>query len=123
MEEKNTIALTTIIILVFIWRFARTRQLYLTSLKVQTLDIRPIVFNPSNPHDFIEQVILGRRSIKPISFFVRGFVLAAVGLCLISLKDYRPPLVWIVISMISLYVPWCILHGVMLKNASTSKLL
>jgi len=121
VEDINTIALGIIIVLVFIWRFARTRQLYLTSLKIRTLALRPIVFNPRNPHDIIEQVILGRRSIKPASFFIRAFVLAVVALCLLPFKDYEPFLFWIVISMISLYVPWCIVHGVLLNNAPRSK--
>jgi len=121
LEEKNTITLGIIIVLVFIWRFARTRQLFLTSLKVRSLGLQPIAFNPRNPRDSIEQVILGRRSIEPAAFFVRAFVLAVVALCLLPFKDYEPPLFWIVIAMISFYLPWCIVHGVMLKNAPRSK--
>jgi len=74
-----------------------------------------------NPRNIVEKVLLGRRSIEPVAFFVRALVLAVVALCLLPFKDYEPPLFWIVISMISLYVPWCIVHGVMLKNASASK--
>ncbi len=118
----NTTTLGVIIVLVFIWRFTRTRQLYLTSLKVHTLALDPIAINLSNLRNFVDQVILGRRSIKPISFFVRGFVLAVVGLCLIPFRDYEPPLVWLVVIMISLYVPWCIVHGILLRNAIARKI-
>lgn len=121
MKDNNTITLGIVIVLVFIWRFARTRQLFLTSLKIRSLGLQSIAFNPRNPRDFIDQVILGRRSIEPASFFVRGFVLAVVALCLLPFKNYEPPFFWIVIAMISFYVPWCIVHGVMLNNAARSK--
>ena len=121
MKDTNATTLGILIVLVFIWRFARTHQLYLTSLKVQTLALPPIAFNPRNPRAFLEQVILGRRSIEPNSFFIRGFVLAVVALCLLPFKHYELPLFWLVITMISLYIPWCILHGVMLQKALRNK--
>jgi hypothetical protein len=116
MVDTNTIALGILIVFVFIWRFVRTRQLYLTSLKVRKHGLQPIAFNPRDPHSIIQQALLGRRSIEPASFFIRAFVLAVVALCLLPFKDYEPPLCWIVIAMIALYVPWCVAHGVMLKK-------
>ena len=116
MLDSNTVVLGILIILAFVWRFARTRQLYLTSLKAGVPGSKPIPFNPRNLHSFVEQALLGRRSIKPVSFFIRAFVLAIVALCLLPFKDYEPPLWWLVIAMIALYIPWCIFHGVMLKK-------
>jgi hypothetical protein len=116
MVDTNRIALGLVIILVFIWRFARTRQLYVTSLQVHARGSEPVPFNPHDLHSFVQQVLLGRRSIKPTSFFIRAVVLAAVAVCLLPFKDYEPLLLWLVIVLIALYVPWCILHGVMLKK-------
>jgi len=116
MVDTNTIALGIVIVLAFIWRFARTRQLYLTSLHVQTGDLEPIAFNPHDLHSFVQQALLGRRSIKPISFFIRAFVFMVVAACLFPFKDYEPLLYWLVVVLIALYVPWCIVHGVMLKK-------
>ena len=115
----NTIALGILILLVFIWRFARTRQLYLTSLRVQTSGLEPTPFGLHDIHSFIEQVILGHRSLKPITFFIRAFVLSAVAACLLPFKHYDPVLFWIVISMLVANVPWCIAHGIMLKRKLT----
>ena len=120
MVDTNRIVLGLVIILVFIWRFARTRQLYVTSLHVHTHGTEPIPFNPHDLHGFVQHVLLGCRSVKPISFFIRAFVLAAVAVCLLPFKDYEPLLFWFVIVLIALYVPWCILHGVMLKKKVAS---
>jgi len=114
--DTNTIALGILIVLVFLWRFARTRQLYLTSVKVRTLGLQPIAFNPRDPHSIVQQALLGRRSIEPASFYVRAFVLAVVALGLLPFKDYKPALSWAVIALIALYVPWCVAHGVMLQK-------
>ena len=114
--NTNTIALGTIILLVFIWRFARTRQLYLTSLHVQAYGLEPIPFNPRDLGSFVQQALLGRRSLKPTSFFIRAFVFAVVAACLLPFKGYEPLLYWLVVVLIAVYVPWCILHGVMLKR-------
>jgi hypothetical protein len=121
VEDINKTVLGIMIILVFVWRFVRTRQLYQTSLKVLTLGLQPVAFNLRDPRDFVEQVLLGRRSIKPAGFFIRAIVLAIVAISLLPFKDYEPPLLWIAISMISLYILWCIVHGVLLKNESKSK--
>ena len=74
---------------------------------------------PFRPHDlgsFIQQALLGRRSVGPTSFFIRGLVFAVVATCLLPFKHYKPPLFWLVVALIALYVPWCIAHGLMLKR-------
>jgi len=118
MVDKNTIALGIIIILVFIWRFARTRQLYLTSLSVEACYSEPIPFKVHDLRSFYEQALLGRRSVKPTSFFIRAIIFLIVAVCLLPFKSYEPHLYWLVIILIALYVPWCIVHGVMLKKKS-----
>ena len=120
MVDTNTITLGIIIALVSIWRFARTRQLYLTSLHVQACGSEPIPFKPYDLRSFIEQALLGRRSMKPTSFFIRGFVFAVVAGCLLPFKDYEPLICWLAIVLIALYVPWCIVHGVLLKKRLSS---
>ena len=116
MVDTNTILLGIVIALVFIWRFARTRQIYLTSLHMQAYGSEPIPFKPRDLRSFVEQALLGRRSMKPTSFFIRGFILVVVAGCLLPFKDYEPLTYWLAIILIVLYVPWCIGHGVMLKK-------
>jgi hypothetical protein len=116
MIHTNTIALGIVIVLAFIWRFARTRQLYLTSLNVRTRGSEPIPFNPHDLRSFVQQALLGRRSVKPTSFFIRAFVFMLVAACLLPFKDYEPLLYWLVIVLIAFYVLWCIVHGIMLKK-------
>jgi hypothetical protein len=116
MNEVPTLPLAVIIALVFAWRFARTRQLYITSLAVREGRLGDRPFNPRDPRSIFSQGLLGRRSIQPNSFFIRGVVLAAVAVCLLPFKGYAPSLWWLVIALIALYVPWCIAHGVMLKR-------
>jgi hypothetical protein len=115
----NTIVLGILIILVFIWRFARTHQLYLTSLRVQTCGLKSTPFEQHDIHGFTQQVLLGHRSLKPISFFIRAFVLSAVAACLLPFKHYDPVLYWIVMLMLAVYIPWCIVHGILLKRKLT----
>jgi len=116
MADRNTIALGIVIVLAFLWRFARTRQLYLTSLHVHAHGLEPIVFKPHDLRGFVEQALLGRRSIEPISFFVRAFVLAVVAVTLFPFKGFAPIIYWLVAVLIALYIPWCVAHGVMLKK-------
>jgi len=116
MVDTNTIALGIVIVLAFIWRFARTRQLYLYSLQVQTCGSEPIPFNPRDLRSFVRQALLGRRSLKPTSFFIRAFVFMIVAACLLPFKDYEPLLYRLVVVLIALYVPWCIVYGVKLKK-------
>lgn len=116
MFGTDTIALGIVIVLLFIWRFACVHQLYLTSLHVQACGSEPIPFNPHDLRSFVQQTFLGRRSVKPISFFIRPFVFMVIGACLFPFKDYEPLLYWLIIVLIALYVPWCIVHGIMLKK-------
>ncbi len=111
-----TLPLSVIIALAFAWRFARTHQLYITSIAVQEGHLPDKPFNPRDPRSILSQGLLGRRSIQPKSFFIRGIVLAAVALCVLPFKVYAPSLWWLVIALIALYVPWCIAHGVMLER-------
>jgi len=116
MVDAITVTLGIVIVVAFIWRLIRIHQLYLTSLHVQACDSKPIQFNPHDLRSFLGQTILGRRSIKPISFFIRAFVFVLVAVCLFPFKAYAPLLYQLVIVLTALYVPWCIVHGVMLKN-------
>jgi len=116
MVATNSTALGIVIVLVFIWRFVRTRQLYLTSLHVQACGSEPIPFSPHGLRSFVHQALLGRRSVRPTSFFIRAFVFVVVAACLLPFKDYEPLLYWLVVVLIVLYIPWCIVHGVMLKK-------
>jgi hypothetical protein len=121
MVDTNTIAFGIIIVLVFIWRFARTRQLYLTSLQTQTNGSEPIPFNPRDFRSFVHQALLGHRSMKPISFLIRPAVFVVVAVCLLPFKHYEPILYWLVVILVTLYVPWCIVHGVMLQKKTPDK--
>jgi hypothetical protein len=116
MANTNNVALGIIIVLAFIWRFARTRQLYLTSLRAKVGASEPISFSPHDLRSFIEQAFLGRRSMRARSFFVRALVFLVVALCLLPFKQYNLWLFWLVIVLIALYVIWCIAHGVMLNR-------
>ena len=116
MPDRDTILIGIVIVCVFLWRFARTRRLYLTSLQVHTQGLDPIRFKPHDLHSFLDQGLLGRRSVEPASFFVRAFVLAVVAMCLFPLRNFAPLLYRIVIVMIVLYVPWCVVHGILLKK-------
>jgi len=116
MVDRNVIAIGIVIVLIFLWRFACTRRLYLTSLHGQKGGLEPIAFNPHDLRSFMQHAFLGRRSIKPASFFIRAFVYLVVAAGLIPFKDWEPFLYWLVVILIALYVPWCILHGVMLKK-------
>lgn len=113
---SNTILMGIILVLVFAWRFARTRQLYLTSLKVGAGGSEPIAFKPHDLRSFVDQALLGRRSMKPASFFIRAIVFVIIAVCLLPFKDYEPQLYWLVMGLIALYGPYCIWHGVMLKK-------
>ena len=110
--NTNTIALGIVIVLIFVWRAARTRHLYLTSLRVLESGSEPIPFKPHDVRSFVDQALLGRRTMKPTSFFIRAIVFAVVAFCLLPFKDYEPILYWLVVTLIVLYIPWCVVHGV-----------
>lgn len=116
MEHAKIITLEIIIVLFFIWRFIRTRRLYLTSIQEQTSEqgISPLK-HPSF-HNFVKMGLLGQRKIKPISFYIRGIVFLVVAVCLLPFKSYSPIFYWLVVTLIAFYVPWCIIHGIMLKK-------
>jgi hypothetical protein len=116
MVDRNTVVFGILIVLAFIWRFARTRQIYLVSLDVQTGGSEAIPFRPYDLRSFVSQALLGHRSLNPTSFFIRGFVFLVVAVGLIPFKDYEPPLYLLFVVLIVLYVPWCIAHGLMLKK-------
>jgi membrane-bound metal-dependent hydrolase YbcI (DUF457 family) len=116
MVDRNTVVFGILIVLVFIWRFARTRQIYLVSLDVQAGGSDPISFSPDDLPSFFSQVLLGHRSLTPTSFFIRGFVFLVVAVGLLPFKDYEPTLYLLCVVLIGLYVPWCIAHGLMLKK-------
>jgi hypothetical protein len=116
MIDTNTIVLGVLIILAFLWRFARTRNLYLTSVRIQVNGLDPIPFKPHDVRSFIQQALLGNRTMKPGSFFIRAFVFVIVAFGLLPFKDYEPVLYWLVILLVALYAPWCILHGLLLKR-------
>ena len=116
MVDRSTSVLGILIVLAFIWRGARTRQLYLTSLQVQARGLEPIPFRPRDLGSFVQQALLGRRSIKPSSFLIRAFVFVVVAVCLLPLKNYEPFLYWLVALLIAAYALWCVVHGVMLTT-------
>lgn len=116
MADRDIIIIGIVIFLIFLWRLARTRRLYLTSLHVHVHGLEPIPFKPHDLRGFVDQVLLGRRSIKPNSFFIRAGILAVVAASLLPFKDFAPDLYWLVTGLIVLYVPWCAMHGFMLRR-------
>jgi hypothetical protein len=113
MDTDTTIP-AVLIILVFIWRFIRTHQLYTTSLQNDgpSFELRDL-------HDlrsFVSQVLLGHRRVEPESFFIRGAVFAIVTACLFPFRSYEPVLYWLVVALVSIYVPWCAVYGILLKR-------
>jgi hypothetical protein len=116
MDEMPTLALALVIVLVFAWRFARTRNLYLTSLAVKRGGVALQPFNPRDLRNLFHQALMGRRSMQPKSFLIRALGLAVVGICLLPFKRYEPSLWWLVIILIASYVLWCIAHGIALHN-------
>jgi hypothetical protein len=107
-----------VVVLVFIWRFARTRQLYLTSLQVQAGGSEPVPFRPRDLRSFVHQALLGRRSVKPISFLIRASVFVVFAACLLPFKNYEPLLYWLVVVLVALYAPSCIVYGIKLSRLS-----
>jgi hypothetical protein len=116
MSEEAIIFLEAAVILFFIWRFARTHQLYRFSQRVLRGLEAPVQVKPSLSREFFNQAFLGNRNVEPDSFFVRALVFVAIALVLLPFKDYAPELYWIVVFLIVLYVPWCVGHGVLLRK-------
>ena len=116
MSEITTTLFGIAVILFFIWRFARTHQLYRFSLRVLRGQAETTPFKLSFSRDFLTKVVLGNRHAEPSSFFVRAVVYVAIAIILLPFRDYAPELYWIVSILIILYVPWCVIHGVLLKK-------
>jgi hypothetical protein len=116
VTDTDIITLAVLITLAFAWRFARTRQMYSTSLAVRTQGLEPIPFKPHDLSSFVQQALLGRRSMEPNSFFTRAIIFVLVAVCILPLKHVSPPLWWLTIVLIGLYVPWCVVHGSLLKK-------
>ena len=115
MVKLNTTVPGLTIILVYIWRFTRTHQLHSTSLRLQTNGLKSTPRELHDIHSFVDQVLLGHRSFKPISFSIRAFVLSAVAACLLPFKHFDPNLFRLVLFMLALYIPWYFVHGMLLK--------
>jgi len=116
MIQTTTALFASAVILFFIWRFARTHQLYRFSQRVLRGLIEPITIKPAFSREFISHALLGNRNIEPKSFYIRGFVYVVVAFVLLPFKDYTPDLYWLVVILIILYVPWCLIHGILLKR-------
>ncbi|MHA3964449.1 MAG: hypothetical protein AM325_013020 [Candidatus Thorarchaeota archaeon SMTZ1-45] len=121
MSEMMTALFGTAIALFFIWRFARTHQLYRFSLRVIRGLEEPVIIKPAISREFANHALLGNRNIEPNSFFIRGVVYLAIALILLPFRDYIPVLYWLVVFLIALYVPWCLIHGVLLKQEITRR--
>jgi hypothetical protein len=119
MSDETTAVFGVVIICFFVWRFARTHQLYRFSLKVFKGQANPVQVKPSISRDFLNQALLGNRNVEPNSFHIRALVFAIIALILLPFKDYVLDLYWIVPIIIILYVPWCVVHGVLLKRKAT----
>ncbi len=62
MIDENTVIFGIVLFLVFIWRLARTRQIYLLSVGVESGDSEPIPFSPQDFRSFVNQALFGHRS-------------------------------------------------------------
>ncbi len=116
MQTSEEIMIGAAVVIFFIWRFARTHQLYRYSLKVLREQVESGPFKPSFSRDFLNGALLGNRSVEPNSFFIRALVFVFIALILLPFRDYAPVLYWIVTFLIVLYVPWCVGHGLMLRK-------
>jgi hypothetical protein len=121
MSHETTMLFGAAVVLFFLWRFARTHQLYRFSIKVKRGQVEPTPFAMSVSRDFFEQVFLGNRSVEVNSFYVRASVFAAVALLLLPFRSYAPELYWLVCLLIILYVPWCVSHGLLLRRAVSTR--
>lgn len=117
----KTVFIGVVVIVVFIWRLFYIHQLFLTSIKTIKYNLKPIKFNPRNINDFINQIFLGKRSMKPISFFIRGFIVAIIAIFLLPFKDYEPSLFRLVISLLIIYIFWCLFFGFKLYKLKNEK--
>jgi hypothetical protein len=120
MSEETTALFGAAVILLFIWRFIRTRKLFTYSRTVLRGLEEPNHVRPSFSPGFFDQAVLGNRNVEPNSFFIRAFVFVAIALILLPFRDYAPEIYWIVVVLIALYVPWCVGHGFLLKKETAN---
>jgi hypothetical protein len=121
MANETTALFGAVIIFFFIWRFVRTHQLYRFSRRVLKGYEEPVQVKPSISRDFLNHALLGNRNVEPNSFHVRAIVFVAIALVLFPFKDYAPDLYWIITFLIILYVPWCVIHGLLLKRETIKR--
>jgi len=117
MSDESTVFLGAAVILFFLWRFARTHQLYRFSLRVKRGQIEPTPFVLSVSRESFEQALIGNRNVEPNSFYVRALVFATVAFVLLPFRSYSPELYSLVVLLILLYIPWCVSHGLLLRRA------
>ncbi|NHJ14197.1 MAG: hypothetical protein EAX95_11005 [Candidatus Thorarchaeota archaeon] len=94
MLEETAALIGFSVIVFFIWRFARTHQLYRFSKSVLRDQANSTSIKPSFSREFASQALLGNRRVEPKSFFVRPLVYVLVALVLFPFKDYAPELYW-----------------------------
>ena len=118
MSTAEAVFFGAVVVLFFVWRFARTHQLYRFSLSVLRGEAEDSPFKPSVSIDFVRRALFGRRSIAPRSFLIRALVFVVVAAILFPFRGYGPMLYLVVVSLILLYIPWCAAHGFLLRKAS-----
>ena len=118
MQDIEILIIRIVIILFFIWRFARTRQLYLFSLRNPQNGQNANPFRPLTFGSFLNKAFWGKRSLKPNSFFIRGFVFLVIAVCLLPVKNYDPVLYWLFVVLTVFYISWCVIHGIKLKRGT-----
>jgi hypothetical protein len=116
MSDETTVLFGFAVLFFFIWRFARTHQLYRFSRKVLRGYEEPVQIKPSISREFLNHALLGNRNVEPSSFYIRAIVFITIALVLLPFKDYARDLYWIITVLIILYVPWCMVHGLLLKK-------
>ena len=121
MSDETAVFFGIAVVFFFIWRFARTHQLYRFSLKVLKGHVEPVQVKPFVSRNFLNLALLGNRNVEPNSFYIRALVFVAIALVLLPFKDYAPDLYWIVCFLIILYVPWCMIHGFLLKREAIKR--
>jgi hypothetical protein len=116
MQTLGETVIGIVVVVFFIWRFARTRQLYRYSLKVLKGQVTPTEFKPSLSREFFNKALLGNRNAEPKQFILRALVFVVIAVILLPFKDYAPTLYWMTVFLIILYGPWCIIHGISLRQ-------
>ena len=105
-----------LVVVFFLWRFARTHQLYRFSLKVHRGEIEDTSFEVGISREFLRKALFGSRSIPPRSFLIRALVYVFVAMILYPFRGYGPELYLGVSVLIILYGLWCIAHWASLRR-------